>query len=83
MARTFHLTIAAVGENLFDGEVYAATFPGTEGTMTVLAGHEAFVTTLETGTARIQEAQGGAFSDIPLERHGILEVSSNQATVIL
>jgi len=83
MAKQFHLTIASVGENLFDGEAYSVTLPGVEGVLTVLADHEALVTPLAVGSARIHPEQGGAYQDIPLPTQGILEVSSNQATVIL
>lgn len=81
MAKPFHLTVAKIGENLFDGEALQFTAPGVEGELTVLANHEAFVTPLKSGTLRI-EAVDGARQDIVLEG-GILEVSQNQATVIL
>lgn len=82
MAKTFHLTIAKVGENLFDGEAVSVTVPGAEGVMTVLANHEPFVTTLNPGTIRVHAEDGGTRT-IELPRPGILEVSSNQATVII
>lgn len=82
MAKTFHLTIAKVGENLFDGEAVSVTLPGIEGVMTVLANHEPFVTTLSPGTIRIQVKEGETHT-IELSKAGILEVSSNQATVII
>jgi F-type H+-transporting ATPase subunit epsilon len=81
MAKTFHLTIAKVGENLFDGEAVSVLLPGEEGVFTVLAGHEAFVTPLKAGTAVVETAQGKKES-YPIES-GIAEVSSNQATVLL
>lgn len=82
MAKTFHLTIAKVGENLFDGEAISVTVPGAEGVMTVLANHEPFVTTLNPGTIRVQ-VEGGELRTIELTAPGILEVSNNQATVII
>jgi F-type H+-transporting ATPase subunit epsilon len=81
MAKTFHLTIARVGENLFDGEAAAVTVPGADGVLTVLAGHEPFVTPLKPGTISVESAQGD--QTFELETNGILEVSSNQATVII
>jgi F0F1-type ATP synthase epsilon subunit len=45
MAKTFHLTIAKVGENLFDGEAVRDA-SREEGVFTVMANHEAFVTPL-------------------------------------
>lgn len=81
MAKTFHLTVARVGENLFDGEAVSATLPGADGVFTVLANHEAFVTTLKEGSIEIQgpenERQSIAITD------GVAEVSNNQATILL
>jgi F-type H+-transporting ATPase subunit epsilon len=82
MAKTFHLTIAKVGENLFDGDAVSFTAPGTEGEVTILANHEAFVTPLKHGTLRV-EAGDGSRKEFQLDTEGILEVSQNQATVIL
>ena len=81
MAKTFHLTIAKVGENLFDGEALAVTLPGEEGTFTVMAHHEAFVTPLKAGEAVVETADGKKETYF-IER-GIAEISSNQATVLL
>jgi F-type H+-transporting ATPase subunit epsilon len=82
MAKTFHLVVAKVGENLFDGEAQAVTLPGEDGVLTVMANHEAFVTPLKSGTIRIEDATG-AKQEIEWEGNGLLEVSNNQATVIL
>ncbi len=81
MAKTFHLTIARVGQNLFDGEAVAVTLPGEEGVFTVMANHEAFVTPLAAGEA-VVEREGGEKQTFPIQK-GIAEVSSNQATVLL
>ena len=81
MAKTFHLTIARVGDNLFDGEAVAVTLPGEEGVFTVMAHHEAFVTPLKAGEV-VVETTDGAKERFPIEK-GIAEVSSNQATVLL
>jgi hypothetical protein len=42
-SKTFHLTIARVGENMFDGEAVSVTLPGTDGVFTIMAHHEAYV----------------------------------------
>ena len=81
MAKTFHLTIAKVGENLFDGEAVSATLPGEEGMFTVMANHEAFVTPLKKGDAHV-ETTDGAKQTFSITG-GIAEVSNNQATVLL
>ena len=82
MSKTFHLTIAEVGRNIFDGEAVSVTLPGEDGVFTVLANHEAFVSPLKVGEAKI-ETPDGEQKIIELARNGIAEVSGNQATVIL
>lgn len=82
MAKTFHLTVARVGENLFEGQAKSVTVPGAEGVLTVLADHEAFVSPLRAGEIIIEPADGGE-QRITLEEKGIVEVSNNQATVLL
>jgi F-type H+-transporting ATPase subunit epsilon len=81
MAKTFHLTIAKVGENLFDGEAESVTLPGVEGVFTVLAHHEPFVSELKKGTASVRTATG--VQTFPLHEGGVAEVSNNQVTVLL
>ncbi len=82
MAKTFHLTIAEVGNNIFDGEALSVTLPGEEGVFTVMANHEAFVSPLKAGEATIQSPDGTR-QVVPLANGGIAEVSQNQTTVIL
>ncbi len=79
--KTFHLTIAKVGENLFDGEALSVSLPGTEGVFQVLADHEAFVTDLHEGVAKVVDATG-ATHEFPITK-GVAEISRNQATVLL
>lgn len=81
MSKTFHLTIAKVTENLFDGEAVSVSLPGADGQFEVLAGHEAFVTTLREGTAKVMTESGESL-EIAIDK-GIAEVSHNQATVLL
>ncbi|GEM_PF-462459 len=82
MAKTFHLTVARIGENLFDGEAVSVSLPGVEGVFVVLAGHEAFVTELKEGEAKI-EAADGTRHHVPIHQGGVAEVSGGQATVLL
>ena len=81
MAKTFRLTIARVGENLYDDEALSVTLPGAEGDFTVMAEHEAFVTPLREGTASVKNG-AGEVQTFPIER-GVAEVSGNQVTVLL
>jgi F-type H+-transporting ATPase subunit epsilon len=80
--RTYHLTIAKVGENVFEGDVVSATIPGVEGAFTVLAGHEAFVSEIKEGSIYVR-AEGKQAQEFHVETRGIAEVSGNQATVLL
>ena len=82
MAKTFHLTVARVGENLFDGEANSVTLPGVDGVFTVLAGHEAFVSQLKEGEAHIVAANGEKHH-VEIPHGGIAEISGMQATVLL
>ncbi len=81
-AKTFHLTVARVGENLFDGDALAIHLPGIDGQFTILAGHEAFVSELKAGEAVI-EAMDGTKTTVPIHEGGVAEVSNNQATILL
>ena len=82
MAKSFHLTIAKVGENLFDGEATSVSLPGSEGVFQVLASHEACVSELARGEIRVRGADD---TDHRFEilKTGIAEVSHNQVTVLL
>lgn len=80
--KTFHLTIAKVGENLFEGEVVSVSLPGVEGVFEVLAGHEAFVSELRQGEIRVR-TEGGDVQNFKIPERGIAEISGNQATVLL
>lgn len=80
--KTFHLTVAKVGENLFDGEAVSASLPGSAGTFQILADHEAFVSELKSGEMHVTGADDSLHRfDIP--QGGIAEVSRNQATILL
>ena len=82
MAKTFHLTVARVGENLFDGEAVSATLPGKDGVFQILAEHEPFVSELVPGEMRVKAADEQAYH-FELPKGGIAEVSRNQATILL
>ena len=80
--KTFHLTVAKVGENLFDADAFSVSLPGTEGVFQVLAEHEALVSPLKPGTLHIKAADDQMYTfDAP--DGGIAEVSHNQATILL
>ena len=80
--KSFHLTIARVGENLFDGHAVSIILPGKEGVFEVLAGHEALVSPLKSGEARVKTTDGQT-QTFPVVEGSIAEVSGGQATVLL
>ena len=82
MAKHFHLTIARVGENLFDGDAASVILPGSEGVFTVLPEHEALVSNLAGGELKVVAADG-THHHFEAPKGGIAEVSNNQATVLL
>jgi F-type H+-transporting ATPase subunit epsilon len=79
---TFHLTIAKVGEKLFDGKAVSVTLPGAEGEFTVLSGHEPFVSELKIGKILLHDSENQAHH-VPVPEGGIAEISHNQATILL
>jgi len=82
MAKTFHLTVARVGENLFDGEAISVTVPGKEGVFQILAEHEAFVSEIVPGTLHVK-AMDEIIHQFEMVHGGIAEVSQGQATILL
>ena len=81
MSNTFHLVIASVGESRYDAQAQSATFPGTAGEFTVLANHEAIVTTLKPGFITVKDAEGET-KKFEIES-GVLECSGNRAVALL
>jgi F-type H+-transporting ATPase subunit epsilon len=75
-----HVHIAQVNNVLFNGTATLLTVPGTEGEMTILPHHEPLVSTLKAGVVRVESENGEETFTIA---QGILEVSNNQATVLL
>lgn len=80
--KTFHLTVARVGENLFDGEAVSATLPGGEGVFQILPEHEAFVSELAPGELHVKAADNQTYH-FSIPHGGVAEVSHNQATILL
>ncbi len=76
-----HVTIASVGEQLFDDVAKSIIAPGTEGQMQILANHEPLISTLKTGLAIVEKIDGEK-EEFKIDG-GILEVSDNQATILV
>ncbi len=77
----FKLTVAQVDKSLFSGEVTQITCPAEMGDVTILSHHAPLVTPLRAGELRIVDS-AGVVTTIPVTS-GILEVGSNEATVLL
>lgn len=78
----FTLTVATVDTLLYQGEARSLTAPGAEGELTVLGSHEPFVTPLREGELVIRDDGASEPTTISIQS-GLLEVSANQATVLL
>lgn len=74
------VVVAKVHENLYAGDAQSLSAPTTEGIVTVLPKHEPLVATLESGVVTVKAADGTHRYDV---EGGILEVSGDQATVLL
>ena len=77
-----NLTITAVDKKLFDGSAYSVTLPGSEGELTVLSGHETFVTTLKEGVVRVRKERDSEQETFSVEG-GVLEVSKEGAILLV
>jgi F-type H+-transporting ATPase subunit epsilon len=74
------VTIARVHENLFSGEAVSLSARTTDGDVTILPNHEPYVANLAPGVVTVRTKEGPTNFEID---GGILEVSGNQATVLL
>lgn len=75
-----YVIVSRVDEAVFEGETFSLTLPGSEGVLTILPEHEPFITTLSEGTIQIETDDDT--KKIPVE-NGLLEVSDNQASVLI
>lgn len=75
-----NVSIASITEPLFVGEADSVTVPGVSGEMTILANHEAIITTLKPGVVIVRV--NGEKKQFAVT-HGVLEVSNNTANVLL
>ena len=71
-----NVTITAVDKQLFSGDVYAVTCPGSDGEFTVLANHMPFISTLGKGEVRIVEYKEG-------DSKKVLEIANNKAVILV
>lgn len=74
-----HLTIITPDRQVFDGEVEAATFPGSEGSFQVLNNHAPLVSSLDRGKIIYRSKNG---ENSILVEGGVVEVLKNNITVL-
>lgn len=65
---------------MFDDEALSVTVPTIEGLVEVLANHEPIAATVVEGTVTVRTPKGEQTFAV---QGGVLEVSNNQATILL
>ncbi len=75
-----HFELVSPARLLFSGSVDQVVIPGTEGEMTILAGHAPLLSTLKPGVIRVQRA--GAADDRIFVKGGMVEVNPQGLTVL-
>lgn len=75
-----HFELVSPARLLFSGDVTSVQIPGTEGEMTILAGHSPVLATLKPGVVIVQKDSGAA--DRIFVRGGFAEVNAGGLTVL-
>lgn len=75
-----HFELVSPARLLFSGDVESVIIPGTEGEMTILAGHAPLLATLKPGVVTVQKAGGG--TDRIFVRGGMVEVNPQGLTLL-
>ena len=74
------VTVSKVHEVLFSGDALSLVADTTEGRVGIFPKHEPFVATLTEGTVSVRTQEGEKTFEV---LDGVLEVSGNQATILL
>ncbi|MEX0930767.1 MAG: F0F1 ATP synthase subunit epsilon, partial [Candidatus Paceibacterota bacterium] len=72
--KTFYLTIARVDGPVYDADAISVHVPGSEGDMTILAGHEALISSLKAGTISVIRADN-SIESFEVVSGGTVEIS--------
>jgi F-type H+-transporting ATPase subunit epsilon len=75
-----HFELVSPARLLFSGDVTSVQIPGTEGEMTILAGHSPVLSTLKPGVVVVQKDTGAA--ERIFVRGGFAEVNASGLTVL-
>ena len=78
---SFKLTVVSPEKIIWRGNAHQLTVPGADGELTVLGNHEPLITSLRKGRLLIRPEEG-TIEEIAIQA-GMLEISHNQATVLL
>lgn len=76
----YSLSIVTRQKKVFEGEVKSLTAPGSLGYLEILSYHAPLITTLATGKLSVTDAEKAVW--VYAVSGGILEVASNQATLL-
>jgi len=75
-----YLEIVTPDENIFQGEVIYATFPGTDGSFQILNNHAAMISTLGRGDVKYKKEKGKEKQ--LLVEGGVVEILNNRAVLL-
>lgn len=78
--KTFPLTIASPDGNLFDQPVVRLILRGTEGDLSVMAGHIPFITAVRPGDCRVELEDGS--EKLGRLDGGLLTVAEDRVTLL-
>jgi len=73
------LEIITPDKKVFEGEVSAAQFPGTDGFFEVLNNHAPMISALKAGQLKVTSASGVQFFNLD---SGVVEVLNNRVIVL-
>lgn len=74
-----HLEIVTPDQNIFEGEIESAVFPGSDGSFGVQNNHAPMVATLKSG--KIEVTHGGKREDFEVTS-GVVEINHNRIIVL-
>ncbi len=74
-----HFELVSPARLLFSGDVTSVQIPGSEGEMTILAGHSPVLSTLKPGVVVVQKSEG---TDKIFVRGGFAEVNASGLTLL-
>ncbi len=81
-AKAFQLEILTPSKSIFSGQVTSLVAPGALGYLGILANHASLMTALTSGTIAYRDPAGST-KVLRARGSGFLEVSKNQATVLI